>query len=251
MTLQHKQLEAEIKALKSIGLTKEAMEKEAFLGSLLRGGAKLFNAAKRGTGLGINRAANAFRSSGSPSKLGLGMARSGQRNVRALNLKGSRIARDKRNFQANYLGNRRQAVGLSRTPGRAGKPATAAPAPAPKAQVPTTPVNVGAPAGSTLTTGVNPGVMVGAPKTPTMPHQTFSRVPTTPRQAINPNAKAPFTTPNPQKFKKVPTKPLPPTDQQRAIEWAKKNPLLAAGGGLMGYKALNSSNGSDNIVVGR
>jgi hypothetical protein len=41
---------------------------------------------------------------------------------------------------------------------------------------------------------------------------------------------------------------LPQTDQAKMLEWAKANPVLAGGGGLLGYKMLNSNN-NDNIVV--
>jgi hypothetical protein len=106
--------------------------------------------------------------------------------------------------------------------------------------------------GANVTAGQYPGVM----QTPTKPLiQPGQRISVTKPNVsgsggrIPANAQVPFrrsgvTTPSP-----APAGPL--TDQQRLMNWAKENPILAGAGGLLGYQALMGNRGQGNVVVTR
>lgn len=241
MTLQHNYSHGHEEALKVLGLSKEAMEKEAFLGALARGGMKLL-----GRGLsGISR--------GSSTALGKGIFNAGKNLFRRGATSELRLA------------NQRGLASLNQS----AKGGVFSKMLAPK-KVPTLP------AGAKMTTGVNPGVMI-PPKAPkfsmagakpiTMPQNTVMRqgvtqlrVPTKPKVS-NPFANVDFkgakvvTTPNRAPMMpgrrytpgKVPTTPL--TDQQKVWNWVQKNPVLATGGGLFGYNMMNNRQQPNNIVI--
>lgn len=77
---------------------------------------------------------------------------------------------------------------------------------------------------------------------------TASRATTMPKQTVDPRAKAPFTNIRPVPTPKVPAGP--PTDQSKVLDWMKQNPVLTAGGGLLGYNMMGRRD-NDNIVIGR
>lgn len=259
MTIKHSKDQGQIDALIKLGLvpqgmTKEAMEKEAIVGSL-RG---LYQGGKALVGRGLMRSVRGGGAvlpgmQASIGKAGRSMYLSGTKNLTSLKNQG----------KAGILGGRSQVSrsigdddlkGLKRFKNFADGSHILKRRQAPlfKESIKTKPAPL--PVASS-------GPISNAPGTPPMAVPSRYASQGTANLGNSPNlpggsqllsgaqppqyARGAFTNYVP------PTLPKGPTDQSKTLDWMKANPVLAGAGGLLGYKTLMSNNGSDNIVVGR